>query len=121
MTKQNHKDNEVIKAWKEAAKDLGLKIQSPFLLKTDNGKEYEYGLLIEDFGSERGILVLTTYEKMDDDEPWKYGYYSSALNSFHYDKYDRENFIETLNDWGFYGKPDKKPNWFKGHLYTKNK
>lgn len=121
MTNQNHIDNEVIKAWKEAAKDLELKIQSPFFLKTDNGDELEYGLLIEDFGSDRGVLVLTTYESMDDDEPWKYGYYSSALNSFHYDKYNRENFIETLTDWGFYGKSENKPYWYKGHLYNNDK
>jgi hypothetical protein len=58
---------------------------------------------------------------MDNDEPEKYGYYSSALNPFHYRKYNRNKFIEALTDWGFYGDSDKKPNWYQGHLYAQDK
>jgi hypothetical protein len=121
MTQQNNIDNDVLKAWREAAIDLGLKIHSPFTLKIDTGEELEYGLLIENFGGDRGILVLTEFEKMDDDEPEQYGYYSSALSPYHYGKYNRENFIETLIDWGYYGDIENKPSWYSGHLYIQDK
>jgi hypothetical protein len=120
MTKNNSIDNDVIKAWRKAAKDLELKIQSPFLLTLDDGQVYEYGLLIEDFGSDLGTLVLTTFETMDDDEPEKYGFHSSALNPSYYSKYDRNEFIDTLNEWGYYGDTKSTPKWYSGHSYNQD-
>ena len=29
-------------------------------------------------------------------------------------EYDREIYIETLNDWGWFGSPDDAPKWFSG-------
>jgi hypothetical protein len=121
MTQQNNIDNDVLKAWREAAIDLGLKIHSPFILKIDTGEELEYGMLIENFAGDQGVLVLTEFEKMDDDEPEMYGYCSSALAPEYYEKYDRESFIETLTEWGYYGAVEDKPNWYTGHLYILDK
>ena len=121
MTQQNNIDNDVLNAWRLAAKDLGLKIHSPFTLKIDTGEELEYGMLIENFGGDQGVLVLTQFEKIDDDEPEMYGYFSSALSPESYDKYDRGKFIETLTEWGYYGAVENKPDWYTGHLYILDK
>lgn len=119
MVEQKEINNEVIKAWRKATVDLGLKIQSPFNLKVNSGKIIEYGLLLEDFGSKLGTIIYTTFEKDDDeDEPWKYGLFSSALNPESYSKYDRQHFIDTLNDWGFYGDKIKTPDWYTGQPWT---
>jgi len=53
----------------------------------------------------------------DFDKAEKFGFYCSALNPFHYDHYDRDNFIETLTDWGYFGQPENKPEWYAGHIY----
>ncbi len=122
MSDTNEIDNNVLKAWRMASADLGLSIQSPFTLTMPTGKQITYGLLIKDFGSDLGIIIYTTFDRDDvDDEPWKYGYYSSALNPEHYSKYDRKYFIEALTDWGYFGDIKSKPDWYKGHLNSQNK
>ena len=39
------------------------------------------------------------------------GYYLSGLYPEGYDHYDRENFIATLNDWGWKGPEAERPDW----------
>jgi hypothetical protein len=110
-------DKKLINAWQKAAVDLKLNIQTPFVLNKINGGEIKCLLLIENFGSKKGTLILSTDDMDDFDEPEKYGYYCSALNPFHYSKYNRDGFVETLIDWGFYGKEDEKPTWYNGVVY----
>ncbi len=110
------KENEMVQSWHEAAKDLNVDIQSPFTFLT-NERELTFQLLIKNFGSRNGTLVYST-DRMDSiDVPQKYGYYCSVLNPLSYNNYDRELFIETLNDWGFYGNKEDKPEWYVGHIY----
>ncbi|MBK6986352.1 MAG: hypothetical protein IPH32_17180 [Bacteroidetes bacterium] len=55
MTQQNNIDNDVLKAWREAAIDLGLKIHSPFILKIDTGEELKYGMLMKILRATKGF------------------------------------------------------------------
>jgi len=107
----------MITAWKKAALDLGLEIETPFCMDTDAG-QIEFTLLIKYFGSSKGTLIqtLNTFD-LDDNTPERYGYYCSFLNPIHYKDYDREIFIETLTDWGFFGQCENKPVWYNGHIY----
>ncbi|WP_113652194.1 hypothetical protein [Pedobacter namyangjuensis] len=117
----NYQENKkLIQAWKEASKDLEIQIETPFLLKIDN-KEIKYDLLIKSFGSKFGTLIITTDDMSDFDKGEKFGFYCSALNPFHYNKYDKENYIETLTDWGYYGQPESKPKWYEGRIYNNEK
>jgi hypothetical protein len=117
---QNYQDNEkLIKAWQMASKDLGIQIETPFLINSDTG-EIKYDLLIRNFGSELGTLIITTERMLGFEIAEKFGFYCSALNPFHYEHYERENFIETLTDWGYYGQKENKPEWYEGHIYSKD-
>ena len=49
--------------------------------------------------------------------PEENGYYCSALNFEHYKNYDRQYFIDTLNDWGYFGDASKKPHWYTGQSW----
>ncbi|WPP49486.1 hypothetical protein [Catalinimonas niigatensis] len=111
----------IVRSWEAAALDLGIKIQSPIILKKDDNKEIKFDLLIEDFGSQLGTIILTVNDMTDFNIPEKYGYYCSALNPYSYDKYDREIFIDTLTDWGFYGNPKEKPECYQGEIYHDDK
>ena len=119
MTYINQENEKIIQAWKEASIDLKFDIEIPFLLQTDKGV-IKYILLIKSFGSENGTLIITTDDMGGFDIAKKFGFYCSALNPCCYNKYDRENFIETLADWGYFGVPENKPDWYTGHIYNEN-
>ncbi len=108
----------MIDAWRQAELDLGIKIKTPFQLQLDSKNSMTVDILVENFGSNNGTIILTT-ENMDDfNIPEKHGYYCSALNPRGYSKYDRENFIDTLNDWGYFGDESNKPDWYTGEPWT---
>jgi len=108
-----------VSAWKKAEQDLLIEVEAPFVLTDENGRKNTYGLLIKDFGSKLGTLILSADDMTDFNEAHKHGYYCSALNPESYDKYRRELFIDTLNDWGYFGEESNKPNWYNGESWTK--
>ena len=105
---------ETIDSWRVASVDLGIEIQSPFILKTSDGEEIKFELLIKRFGSELGTLIFSTDELFHFKTAQKYGYYCSALNPENYSVYKKELFVDTLNDWGFFGKSAEQPKWYTG-------
>ena len=113
---KNRDFDRVINAWEEASQDLKINLKTPFILETDKGK-IEYPLLVENFGRKNGTIILDLNDLDKFPEPEKYGFYRSAVNSALYFKYDRNLFIDTLEDWGYYGDINEKPNWFLGKYY----
>jgi hypothetical protein len=113
-------NKKLIKAWSKASEELGIQIETPFILKIEN-VEIEFGLHIKNFGSELGILIFTIDNMSGFDKAKECGFYCSALNPFRYENYDRENFIETLTDWGYFGHESGKPEWYNGHIYWNDK
>jgi len=107
----------MIAAWKRAGDDLQIKIQTPFILKIGDNTEIKFHLLIEKFGSRLGTLILSANNMTEFDTPEKYGYYCSALNPDNYSEYERDHFIDTLSDWGYFGEEVKKPNWYTGEIW----
>lgn len=118
MNGSYQENTNLILAWKEASKDLGIQIEIPFVIKTDNMSEIRFELLIKEFGSKNGTLIMTTDDMSDFNKAEKFGFYCSALNPFHYDIYKRERFVETLTDWGYYGQVENKPQWYDGPIYN---
>jgi len=108
----------VILAWRQAADNLQIKIQSPFFLTSADNRTIQYGLLIENFGSKLGTLVLSTDDMTEFITARQFGYHCSALNPDSYSIYDRANFIDTLNDWGYYGDTSNKPSWYSGKAWS---
>jgi hypothetical protein len=109
----------VITAWQKAAGDLKIKIYAPFVLTTADNKTIIFDLLIENFGNKLGTLISSIDNHIIEfDVAKKYGYYYSLLNPKAYSTYEREHFIDTLNDWGYYGDQSKMPKWYTGQPWT---
>ena len=103
----------LIQAWQMAAQDLGIDIVSPYALKMKSGEEVQADVLVTDFGP---ILVATeasgeTFRRLGDQIAAE-GYGWSLLCGEEL-TYDREHFIEILNDWGWAGPGDRRPEWCK--------
>ncbi len=41
--------------------------------------------------------------------------YCSEVDEEAYSQYNRELFVETLNDWGWFGDSSAIPEWYTGH------
>jgi hypothetical protein len=102
-----------IAAWQQAAADLDIKIQSPFCLM-DGAKKLYFEILVENFGGPNGTIVFSVDDMSEIKTAENYGFYYSALNLTSYEIYDRQKFIDTLNDWGYFGDPSQKPGWYTG-------
>jgi len=103
-----------IQAWKEAAVDLGIEIDTPFYLRGD-----KFPLFVRYFGSEIGTIVLQMEDIDSADNLIPNEYYRSRLNPEFYSKYERELFIDTLEDWGWFGPEVKRPSWYMGKYFQK--
>jgi hypothetical protein len=110
------KDDELINAWKIAAFELGLEIVCPFKINTENGL-VTYPILVKHFGGKRGTIIARHELFIDFPMPKHKDYYFSAVNSEFYSNFNKNLFMETLKDWGFYGEIDKKPEWYLGHIF----
>ena len=101
----------LIEAWKKAAQELKLDIVSPLKLNTDNGI-VEYPVLIKNFGGKKGTIIAPHALFIDYPMPRHKDYFFSAVNSDSYSIYNRAHFIDTLEDWGYYGEENSKPHWY---------
>lgn len=105
------------KAWIDASIDLGIRFISPYKFVGLNGEEFEVTGLLPDFGFRKGVLISS--RKSDDAAIFMADltndYLITFLNPAHYDKYDKESFINTLSAWGWNGEESKKPNWIKNN------
>jgi len=85
--------------WRKAAADLGLRVTAPFVLSTPNG-EFLFDVLVHDFGSERGMLLMERWSDEKAQAAKLLGYGFSCLGA---GTYDRNGFIDVLQDWGWFG------------------
>jgi hypothetical protein len=107
----------IINAWQQASEDMQIKIQAPFILTVDN-QTISFELLIENFGSENGTVIYSTDNINDMDTPKMFGFYCSSLNPESYSIYNSQLFIDTLNDWGYFGDKSKTPIWYTGKPWS---
>ena len=109
---------EMLDSWKTAEKDLNIKIQSPFFITSKNEKKLKFDLLVEDFGSQKGMVIMSMSKMHGLKAIKENGFSFSALNFKSYSTYDRQLFIDTLNDWGYFGDLSKTPEWYTGQPWT---
>jgi len=108
---------QIISNWLRASENLHFDIKTPFVLEDKNNKKYNCFGFVPKFGSKKGTIILLI-------KPPKFrirlkvnkiaeqlGYYCSNLNIECELEYDKVRFIDTLNDWGYFGKESLKPDW----------
>ena len=108
--------NSIASARAEAARDLGIIVESPFTLVARDGTACLYIARVPDFGSSKGTLLCLPDEwDVDgyDEVAEIHGYYCSGVYPESYRRYSQKEFIATLNDWGWHG-VDPPPSWYAG-------
>jgi hypothetical protein len=116
MSKSRVLDNRVSAAWLEAAADLGISVIAPFSLKNATGEVIAYEAHILDFGGPMGTVVGGLEDDVGDARRQSGFFLSNLANS--YQKYDPQLFIDTLNDWQWFGEKGKEPCWYTGKPWT---
>jgi hypothetical protein len=108
----------VVAAWKEAAADLGIRFTSPFVVHTPDGRSHQHLGLVHQFGRRFGTLISVLHEPSEQTpRPAGDDYFWSILGPS-YERYDRQEFIETLDDWQFFGSEVERPSWYSGGSRT---
>lgn len=103
----------VKRAWLDAAADLGIAVDVAELPSVPGAVA-----VVPGFGAPAGAVVAFV-----DDAPVgfegaakRHGLYWSKLGNS-YLRYERELFIDTLNDWGWFG-DGSPPDWYTGQPWT---
>jgi hypothetical protein len=116
MKKQPVPTPKMAQSWQEASTDLRIRFVSPFTFEF-NGKMYTCTGYLPDFGSNNGAVIAGRYDPDEVmDAAYEAGFYISGLSPYHYETYSREHFMDTLNDWGWFGEPQEVPPWFSGRM-----
>src|SRR5437660_707181 len=106
-------ENLIQRSCQVASKDLQVKIVSPFSVIDALGRSHDFVALFPQFAGARGTLIC-----LADDWVSKHGiaqelgYYCSGLHPDSYACYDRELWIESFHDWGWFGAECRQPSWF---------
>lgn len=107
----------VVAAWKEAAADLGIQFTSPFIVISADDRSVEHLGLVHKFGRRKGTLIRVLHEPSEKSLlPAGDDYYWSTLGSG-YGRYNRQFFIDTLDDWQFFGPASERPAWYTGKYW----
>jgi hypothetical protein len=101
-------------AWLVAAQTLGVRVTAPYEIRLESGESIAFEAWLPDFGAPGGAIVLDLADQTGR-EQWLPGRWCSKLSD-DYEQFDRALFVDTLNDWGWYG-PGQPPAWFKGYNY----
>ena len=111
--------NPMAQAWLDAANDLGIRVVHPFAFTTTGGVTVTTsGVFLPDFGSQLGTLLLCRFDPVElGDFAEEVDYFQSGLNPNSYEPYRRELYIDTLNDWGWFGAESAQPLWFTGKYW----
>jgi hypothetical protein len=113
---------EPVQAWLDAATDLDIDVVAPFTLRVD-GNELQCVALVRDFGGVSGMVLLhggvPQWDEVRDllETACELGYGFSFIRES-YCAYDRDLFVDTLNDWGWRGGTDAAPVWYSGEPWT---
>jgi len=108
----------VVQAWQQAARDLGFQFTSPVTVTTSDGGCFEALGLVHQFGRRIGTLISIIREPTQPPHlPSDDSYFISSLGT-RYCNYERQLFIDTLNDWQFFGSANDRPGWYSGKNWS---
>lgn len=108
---------DVIVAFYQAGRNLDFDVSSPFIFSSPDGRVHHFPLYVKDFGSPQGTLFFSLDENRDLKEIQQYGFFISLIST-NYGTYEKQKFIDMLNDLGYYGPKETKPIWYTGEPWT---
>ena len=103
-------DKAISEAWLEAAVDLDIRATAPLGMECD-GEVVQWEAYIADFGGPAGTVVGSQNSTRRDKRLAKGNYASNLWPA--YRTYSRKLFVDTLNDWQWFGDSGTQPS-----LYT---
>lgn len=99
----------MIAAWKEAAAELGIRLESPFETQDSLGNVILVEGFLPDFGGPSGMLIVSFSRRLKlGSLPLPMSILPRASR-----QYSRKHFMSELKDWGWYG-GNHKPGWLDG-------
>jgi hypothetical protein len=111
-------EQRVCEAWQQAAQELGFRFTPSVRISLD-AQSYTFLGLVHSFGGPEGALLalyqpghsLSEYPQPD-------GYHVSLLSASSYDHYERQHFVDTLDDFQWFGPEVERPEWYSGKPWT---
>ena len=97
--------------WRAACAALSVKFVGPFKLFLTNGDHYEFAGLVAEFGSARGTLVDTQYDRAAFAAAKVAGFACSTMGADTSPAVDTASYAECLSDWGWCGQ-GRAPEWY---------
>jgi hypothetical protein len=116
MSEPSRFDEAISQAWQKAQADLGIRAVAPFEINID-GRKAIVEAFVPDFGGPNGAVALTNETAHHKKALANLGNFASILFP-PYRSYSRERFIDTLNDWEWFGRPEEKPAWYTGKPWS---
>jgi hypothetical protein len=90
----------LVAAWREAADDLGIRVEAPFLAQDSSGGSIRFDALVGDLGWPAGTLVTPLNESSRQRQAASdLGYNSCSLNIDQFGKYVRGDWIALMQGW----------------------
>ncbi len=100
----------LVRAWRTAASDLGIKVTAPITLRDAKRNKIDYAALVHDFGSRKGMAILFHDDRKAMEAADAAGYGFSCMDA--YQIYARDSFINALIDWEWTGTLEDAPKWY---------
>jgi hypothetical protein len=104
----------------EPAADLGLDVVAPYRVVDSENRAINGSALVRQFGSSAGALVLDVASTTQSETAaaTRLGFFVAQVKAEAYASYDRDLFVDTLNDWGWFGPERDRPTWITGEAWT---
>lgn len=99
------------RSWQRAAADLGFQWEAPFHWFSPDSRRHTYLGLVRQFGRPGGVLVRILQLGEFPGTVILDEKYLVAKIGDRFQDYRRYLWLETLQEWGWAGPLDKKPNW----------
>ncbi len=110
--------DKVKSAWLQAANDLEIEVKTDFSYTTSANVTIRTEIFIPNFGNSFGFFVYSLFDMEEHLKADKYGFKCCALNPMYYSTYNRERFIDILNNMEYYGDDSNKPTWYTGKKWS---
>ncbi len=111
-------DQKLIDFWLQGASDLRIRVTAPFGYELDDGSLVYCEAKVHDFASPDGALCLSQATERRLGTLLRGQKTPAWCSIFPRVKYSQRYCKDTLDDWGWYGEPDKAPEWYTGRYWS---